>query len=348
MENKLYVDLWDYDDKRYPFQIFIGGYGMGKSYSALKGSLDRGINLLYLRRTETTLKSITSGKMGDGGNPFSPINENTDYNVGIHPIQEKLSGIYQREYDEKTGLNKPVGSEIGHATALPCLSKIRGAGLESTELILYDEFIKESIEKNMTGEFKALQRGYETVNRNKEFEGKAPTRMWLLSNAEDIYNPIFIGYGIVSDYEKMIREGKHHKYFPNRRLAIHWLESSKKFQEKKRNTAIMQLMQGTQYEDVAIANQFANNDFENVKYMRLTGYAPIVSWGAATLYKKKSERLYYVSYQRAQCPHYNIDSETDMKRFRRNYALGLQDLYIADRIYYESYQLKRILLDNIF
>ena len=34
---EIYVDLMDYMDDDYPFQIFVGCRGMGKTYSGLKG-----------------------------------------------------------------------------------------------------------------------------------------------------------------------------------------------------------------------------------------------------------------------------------------------------------------------
>lgn len=346
--SKLYYDVWDYDDPRYPFQLFVGGYGTGKSYSGMYGALKRRVKMLYMRRTDATLEDISSsGAHGDAANPFNPINANEGTNIGIYQIKKHLSGIFERQEDSQ-GNMKPSGLPLGLATSLYSLAKIRGAGLNEIELIFFDEFIKEQHEKRINGEFKALIRGYETVNRNREFEGKPPCRLWAVSNAEDIYNDIFKGFGIVADVERAIHKGIHDIYFPKRRLAVHLVQSSEDFLEKKKNTAVMQLMEGTQYYDVALNNQFANNDFSNVRYLNIRGWRPVAALDNAYIYRKKGERKYYISYAPAQCQHYSSSSDADSRLFRRMVGCMLVDPYTRGEITFESYELKALILDNIF
>ena len=343
----LYIDLWDYYDPKYPFQIFIGGYGCGKSYSALKGAVERKIPFIYMRRTETAREECTTSRSGgDEGNPFNPINENEGWNVGLHPISKKMSGIFLREDDPETGFPVPHGAPIGISVALPSLAKIRGAGLARNKLIFYDEFIKEAHEPKMTGEFRALMRGYETVNRNKEFGGEEPTHMWLVSNAEDIYNPILIGLGLVSDCERMANRRQEHKYYPEKGLAVHLLQSSPEFLKRKSETAIMKLMQGTNYYDVALSNQFANNDFSQVKYQRLSGWRPYCALEHAYVYEKKGEAKLHVSYQTAVCARYKATGSDELL-FRRRHAGALWDAYVEGAITFESLELKEFILEHI-
>lgn len=347
-EEKLFLDLWDYDDPAYPFQIFVGAYGAGKSFSGLKGAIEREIPWMYMRRTKDAFDACCCGPRGGEGNPFNPLNDTLGWDIGIHKINQKMGGIYHQVYDEKSGIPKPEGAPIGTATYLPALAKVRGAGLEKTELIFYDEFIKELHEPKMRGEFRALMRGYETINRNKEFRGLPPSRLWLVSNAEDIYNEVFIGLGIVSDCEKMSRKGQEHKYYPQRRLAVHLLHSSEAFLEKKRKTALMQLMEGTQFADVGLNNQFANNDFSLVGYKRLAGYFPVCALSKAFIYRKKGENLYYVSYAPAKCAQFNGELPQDERFFRQRHALALQDAFTHGQLEFESYELKSYILEHIF
>ena len=37
-----YIDVWKFKSNKFPFQIFIGGRGTGKTYSALTGALGAG------------------------------------------------------------------------------------------------------------------------------------------------------------------------------------------------------------------------------------------------------------------------------------------------------------------
>lgn len=343
----IYLDLWDYDDPAYPFQIFVGAYGAGKSFSALRGAIERKIDWIYLRRTKEAFTDCCTSPKGDTGNPFAPLNDTLGWNIGIHKMSDKMAGIYERETDEH-GMPVPTGEILGKAMYLGGLAKVRGAGLESAQLILYDEFIKEMHEPKMRGEFKALMRGYETINRNKEFRGEPPTRLWCISNAEDIYNELFVGLGIVSEAEKMARKSQEHKYFKERGLALHLLHSNPEFIKKKSQTAIMKLMAGTQYADVGLNNQFANNDFSLVEYRRLIGYRPIVGIDQAYVYQKKGQVEYYVSYAETRCERYTAKTVQDERLFRRRWAGILQEAFTHGKLFFESYELKEFILEHIF
>lgn len=344
--DSMYLNLWDYWDTRYPFQIFIGAYGAGKSYSALKGAVEREVPFIYMRRTKEAFNTCCSTKTGDAGNPFTPLNDDLGWDIGIYKQNEKIAEIYHRERDDK-GFPVPTGLPIGTAIYLGGIAKARGAGLERAELIIYDEFIKEAHEPRMKEEFRALNRGYETINRNKELKGKPPTCLWMISNAEDIYNPIFQGYGIVSDCERMARKGQEHKYYPERGLAVHLLHSSEEFLKRKSETAIMRLMKGTSYAKVGLENQFANQDYGNVKYMDTTGFRPIACLDFAYIYRKKGENIWYVSYKPAQCLSYSARNDADEMLFRRTVGVGLQKPYMRGEIYFESYELKAFLLEHM-
>lgn len=346
-KESIYLDLWEYYDESFPFQVFIGAYGAGKSFSALKGAIEREINFMYMRRTKEAFDACCATPKGDMGNPFNPINDFTGLDIGLHKQGQKLAGIYERERD-KNGLPQPKGSPKGSATYLGALAKVRGAGLERTKLIIYDEFIKEMHEPKMRGEFKALMRGYETINRNKEMRGEAATQLWMISNAEDIYNPIFIGLGIVADCEKMARKGQEHKYYKDKGLAIHLLKSNPEFMKRKSETAIMRLMSGTQFADVGLKNKFANNDFSLVGYKRLTGWQPVCHLDFAYIYKKKGEAKWYVSYAEAKCAGFSANMAQDERLFRQRNALVLQDAFTEGVLDFESYELKEFILEHIF
>lgn len=346
-KDSIFLDLWDYDDPSYPFQVFIGAYGTGKSYSVLKGAVERKVDFIYMRRTKDAFDSCCSSPKGDAGNPFEPINRDTGWNIGLHKLSDKIAGIYHRKIDDK-GFPQPEGLPIGKALYLPGLAKVRGAGLESCELIFYDEFIKELHEPKMRGEFRAIMRGYETINRNKEMRGEPPCRLWMVSNAEDIYNEVLIGLGVVSDCERMARKGQEHKYYKDRGLAIHLLHSSPEFMKRKSETAIMKLMAGTQYAEVGLENKFANNDFSLVEYRRLGGYRPLVKLDMACVYQKKGERAIYVSYAPSKCESYTASQMQDELMFRRRYAIVLQEAFREGRMYFESYELKEFILEHIF
>lgn len=351
--SNLYLNIWDYADERFPFQIFTGARGTGKTYSALCGALgieefykrNAGEKFILMRRTQDELESISDGKAGEGVNPFKPINKAYNKNIGLFPIKKKIHGIYNRT--EEDGINTPVGAPLGYAVALSTIGTIRGIDMQDCTDCIYDEFIPEKHIRAMRDEFSALANAYETINRNREIAGYPPLRMWLLSNANRIDNEIFAGLGIIADVEKLLRTGKQHKYYSDRGLAVHIMPPSDSFIEEKSKTALYKLTKGTQFYDMALSNEFAYDDFSYVGYTNIKGYQPLCSIDRAYIYQKKGSREFYVTYNPAKCVHYDTNIKSDKIAFQRDFGYMLHDPLVYGNIKFESYALKAIIVDLI-
>lgn len=342
-----FINIFDYADPQYPFQIFVGGRGLGKTYSALSGASVDGKcdgKFILMRRTANELDiMLDSDTMGEGANPFKEINDDFNVNFGLKRIVKNLAGIYRRE-DSETGKPRHIGTPIGYGVALSTMASIRGISFSDCTDCFYDEFIPEKHVKKMKGEFDALMNAYETINRNREFIGKPPLRLWLLANSNDIYNPIFSGLKIVSEAERMQRQGKMHRYIKERGLAIHLLPPKESFRQKKSQTALYKLTEGSDFADMALNNSFAYNDFTLIGYRQLQGYIPVCSIGDAYIYRKKGGEEYYVTYAPCKAVHFNSMVEQDVIRFRQQFGCMLQPYFVAGKIIFESYQLKQDIL----
>lgn len=340
-----YINVWDYKDAHYPFQIFIGGRGTGKTYSALKGAVLSDQEFIYMRRTAQELDLMLDSARGEGANPFKPLNKDLGRDIGFSSIVKNLAGIYNRELIEDK--LQPVGSPIGYGVALSTIASIRSLSFENCELCIYDEFIPEKHVRRIKNEGTALFNAYETMNRNRELKGLPPMLLYLLANSNDIYNDIFIELGIVSDIEKMARKGKADLYQEERGLAVHLLANNEEFTDAKSKTALYKLTAGSDFADMALNNKFAYEDFSLIGRQSLAGYRPLCNIGKAFLYMKKGESFIYVSYAQARCPRLNIDNESDRLCFYSDYGRRLKQFYINGLICFESYELKRIILDLI-
>lgn len=349
-EKSDFINIFEYRKPDYPFQIFIGGRGTGKTYSALKGSLDKSCvfgKFIYMRRLASELELILDDeKKGEGVNPFKPINKDMGVNVGLTRINKKLAGIYNREIGED-GKITHLGEPLGYGAALSTLSGIRGVDFSDCTDWIYDEFIPETHIKKMAGESDALLNAYETINRNREMFGTPPIRLWLLANSNNIYNPIFVGLGIVAECEKMLRQGKPHRYIKERGLAIHILPPAKSFVDKKKNTALYRLTKGTRFYDMALENKFSYNDFSLIKYEPLKGWTPICQVEDCYIYKKKGEQRIHCSYQPAKCPKYKVSEKQDLIRFQQEQGLTLYPYFVKGLMTFESYELKEEILNII-
>lgn len=345
-----YVNIFDHADYNYPFQIFIGGRGTGKTYSGLKGCLDKTIvpgKFIYMRRTAKQFQKIMDDNKGNEGlNPFKKLNANEGFNIGFKEIQEDVAGIYTRI--EEGGKLRHIGAPIGYGLSLSTVASVRGIDLTDCSDWIYDEFVKEKHEKVMREECDALLNAYETICRNREFDGLPPIRLWLLSNASDIYNPIFVGLNIVSIVERMIAKGETDKYIKERGLAIHLLAPADEFINAKKQTALYKLTQGTKFYDMALNNEFAYNDFSLVGFRNLKGYTPLCKLDDAYIYKKKGENIIYVSY--APVPHvpkFSTSEKQDLIRFRKEFGVWLYPYFVQSKMFFESYDLKEKVLNII-
>lgn len=345
-KNGLYINIWDYEDPAYPFQIFCGSRGTGKTYSALKGSIDHETPFIYMRRTFTQIESIMDSKHGEGLNPFKPLNQDMGWNYGFFKLSNKVAGIYAREEheDKFTYADKPVG----YGMALSTVATIRGIDASDCTDWIYDEFIPEKHEKIMRGESDAVLNAYETFNRNREFNGKPALRLWMLSNSNDIYNPIFKGLGLIQDAEKLVAQGKEDKYYPERGLAMHILRPSDAFRDKKSQTALYRLTAGSEFADMALDNKFAYNDFSLVQHIRIIGFQPYCALGEGYFYRKKGERRYHCCYTPAPCPKFNLKIAHDRLCFKRQFGGHLADEFILGHVTFESFELKAEFVNVMF
>lgn len=341
-----YINIWDYKDPDYPFQVFIGGRGCGKTFGALSGALDLPDKFLFMRRTAQELDlMLDSEKYGEGANPFKPINKLKGRDVGLSKIVKNMAGIYNREMVD--GKLAPVGAPIGYGVALSTISSIRGVDFSDCSDCIYDEFIPEKHVRRIKNEGSALLNAYETICRNRELSGEDPLRLWMLANSNNIYNDVFIELEIVSDIEKMLRQGKNNRYFKDRGLAVHLINNNEEFVEAKKETALYKLTAGSRFSEMALDNKFAYNDFSLINHENLTGYRPLCHIGKAYIYAKKGDTLLYVTYAPAKCPSFDIETEQDRKSFYNEYGRRIHKLFIYSRITFESYELKQTILDLI-
>lgn len=356
MNDKLFINIWDYYNPNYVFNFFIGARGYGKTYSTLKGlavdnrhiipSADK---FMYTRRTQEELDLLVDTEKGESdANPFKTINNDFNKNIGLYKTKKSLATIYNKEYNEQLERFVPVGAPLGYGSALSTLCKYRGMDFSDISFWIIDEFIKEKHVRALTNESDALFNAYETMNRNREFFGLPPIILFALANSNDIYNPIFTGLNVVRDCERMIKTGKEHKYYPERKLALHIFNTSEEFREKKNNTALYQLTNGTNYKEMALENKFSYNDFSDIAHRDLKGFVPICSLDNGFLYKKKGGKEMYFSYASAKCRHYSAKNETDRRQFMRQIGSSLTDYATNHLIIYESYELKSLLLDLLF
>lgn len=314
-----------------PFNIFIGGRGTGKTFNTLDDSYvtnTEETRFMYLRRTEVEVSSIADEKF----NPFKAVNRINGYNVQARYSTKNSVGEFY-ETDEN-------GEErfLGYASALSTFGKLRGADLCDVDKIVFDEFIKTRAAHPLKDEADLFFNAYETINRNREIEGRSPLKAYLLSNATTLNSPILEELGLITVIERMKRKRQTAYTDRDRGIHIELLDNIKVSQEK-RDTALYRLTKGTAYSAHALDNEFAYDSFENITQVNLNEYTPWVQLDDLYIYRHKHRLEFYVCKSRGKCQYVFQGDNTPL--FKRNFGGRFYQLLIGGYVMFQSFAVKQ-------
>ena len=333
-----YFDFQSVMDSGYPYTFVVGGRGTGKTYGALETVLQRGKTFALMRRRQAQTDVINVPE-------FSPLKavlrDHPEMHIAQSPIARGMVGYYKAGEDDR-----PSGEPIGYTCALSTLSNVRGFDSSRVEVLIYDEFIAEKGERALKNEADTLLNAYETINRNRELDGRPPLQLFGLANANDIANPVFLKLGIVQAVEKMIERGKEVWQSPARGLQVIALRRSPISAQKAATSLYRLVGEDSDFQQMAIGNSFAYETRGRIESRSLAEFDPLATVGDITIYSHKSERLYYVSPHRRGNPPTYGRSSLETSRFRRDFPF-LYSAAMLDRIIYESYVCQIVFLTYI-
>lgn len=323
-----YLNFPEIMELPYPFIFIIGGRGTGKTYGALSWILD---NLsedrpfLWVRRRQAQIDILKIPQH----NIFNKLNQDR----GLEITQKSDRNALHYIRDEKV---------IGSAAALSTFANMRGFDLSSTAYIFYDEFVPEVEESGMKGEADKLWNLYETINRNRELEGKPAVKLVCMANSNDLANPYFMNLQIIPQLERMVQDGRSVYKDRRRGICVIFLSDSP-ISEAKKDTALYRLTAGSSFAEMSLDNNFSYNDFNEIVDRDLIEYKPIVEIGGITIYKHKSKALYYCTPQRIGSPESFGTSDREISAFLRKYWY-LYNEYLDGRMEFKNYLAKNLLL----
>lgn len=321
-----------------PFSFVVGGRGTGKTFGALKESIEAKRKFCLMRRTQSQLETIARLET----NPFKSVIDylGVDWDCIPVPAGKSIWAYYQTTYDQD---RKPIyGDLLGYAVALSTIANLRGFDMSDVDLLIYDEFIPETHERSIKHESDAFFNAYETINRNRELQGRKPLQVLCLANANDFANPIFIGLGIVSTVERMLKECKTEYVNPQKGIGIYLLTDSPVSTQKKR-TALYKLTEGSAFHDMSVSNAFAGQNDPDVYSVSLQEYYPVVGVGELCIYKHKATKIYFVSSHFSGSVSRFSGDGIDMTRFFSTHK-GILMAAMSGRCVYESHLCKALFL----
>lgn len=315
-----------------PFNFVIGGRGTGKTYGVLNYCLEEKLKFCFMRRTKTAFDDAVVL------NPMDAISRDRNFLYTCHHLEgsKNIYGWYYGTLDDNGEVIDADKDYLGIGGPLVKIGKTRGLTTTNISVMINDEFVRAPYEQKIKNEVDAFYNAYETVNRNREFEGKKPLIAFLLSNSDDMTNDYFIDRNLVDIVDKM--KTKNENFYVNREdgYTISILSDSP-ISEKKNETALYKFTRGSRFQKMATGNEFVNNEHTVPKSMPLIEFRALVRIGELVVYKHKSADMYYCSlHLSGNCETFSGTSDIDKKRFCARYFY-LWEAYIDEKIIFETY-----------
>lgn len=356
MKNNYYYDiaedLKDYSDAW--CYIIIGGRNTGKTYSALRyHAIDNSINFTFIKRTMDDVDLLCAGsskkKVCEGGSmdlsPFKSINR--DFGSEIYPYQIKkgIGAFYHYNEDGEIG-----SLPIGYIMSLSGVSKFKGFDLSNSDSIIFDEFIPAPWDRINRKEGEQLMSLYKTISRDREHRGRKPLKLICLANADSIVNPTMEILEITDIVASMQIRDEEVRYLADRGILIRRVKTSKEFEDVEKNSSLYRAMGSTAWGRSAFENEFAYNDFTNVRKINLKNMQPCCSLQhkQKTFYIYCSEDgTYYMTKSRHTLvdEFYNLNLENDQKLFYQEWGKILRNACIEGNMKFETYSMYDIIIN---
>ena len=330
---KLYLDSGYFNFKEVaalglPFNIIIGGRGTGKTFGALKWSLESGHKFMYVRRIQDQVDKLKA----PGYSPLEALNIKLGTEISVKSTAKGVIGVFSDD-----------GENVGSIVALSTFANIRGFNGADIDYIIFDEFIPQSTEAPIRDELDALANMYESVNRQRELEGQPPVQMFLLSNSNTLKSRILAGLKLILKIDQMQKNKKAFMIDNARGLSVFLLDESP-VSKAKADTALYKLMGSSAYTDMALGNDFGWDTGSRKQSRSLKGYQAIFTIGELTAYKNKNE--YYISSHESGSPARYRISDSDIRRCKRDFLLLFCE-WLNNKVVFENVEVE-ILFNTIF
>ena len=305
----------------YAWIIMTGGRAIGKTYGAIRFLAERGIPFIFFRRTEAESVIQNDPMLSDLSLPL----KEAGIDFYVERIKRtKLSFWKRSDNNEIICMN----------AAMRTFGKIRGVNYSWADAMLFDEFIPKPEEPRYKKEGFNLQQAYESVNRNRELDGKPPVRLICLSNSLNLQNDVFMELNLIDDADELSQDPTHECAAVGDRLLI--INKFSPISEKKKETVLYRNASEDFYK-MAIENQFILNDRTYVKKRPLKEYSAVCSVGSMFFYKHKSNGTYYVCGSRANVKETYSTESSGVEKFRRKHWRWWTR-YLDGKFYFSSYK----------
>ena len=301
--------FWDYKNTltyNALLNFIVGNRGGGKSYGAKKFVINRflkhGEQFIYLRRYKSELKKKSTF--------FNDISEE------FPETEFQIKGFEAK-------INKETA---GYFMALTTSKLEKSVAFPKVTTIIFDEFIidKKGIHSYIRNEISYFLDLIETVARSRD-----NVRVLLLANSITVTNPYFLYFNVqppkTAKNNNKNKKNSLIRFYPDRSILIE-LVQNEEFIKLKKQTRFGKLIDGTEYGDYAIENQFTSDNYNFIEKKSGRCYCIFSfsynnqAYGVWKLIENDKEKIY-------------ISNDYDNKR--QMFALTVKDMEI-DRVLFTN------------
>lgn len=281
----------------FPFIFIAAARGTGKTYGALQYLYRQHKPFIHLRRTQKEA-DLQNKKAGSS---FKSVFEDlgVDYSISA---ANNIGTVYDDQ-----------GNTVAYNMALNTFASVRGMDFSNVDRVFFDEFIAEPHVRKIKAEGFSLANFYESVNRNRELEGRDPLQLICAANSVNMANDIFLYFDLITHAEEMLQTGEEYREIGNKLLII---PQHSPISDRKAKTALYQAV-NSEFSEMAIKNKFILNDQSYVKKRPVTEYRCIIQLGDLFIYEHKSRNEYYVTFQKGKCKEVFSNGYADRQRAKR-------------------------------
>lgn len=335
------------DVKRWPdawLYVVWSRRGPGKTYSFLRSCYETGTKFAYMKRTIKDVAMICSNKYGFDLSPFVPINRDSGSIVRPRLIADGIGAFYDHENEK----GEPSGAPVSYVLALNAIKEIKGMELSDVDYMCLDEFIPQPGERVSRQEGELLLSIYMTLQRDRIKRGRPPLKLVLFSNADQVSTPITNEIEIVDDMVELEASGQTHHYIEDRGILLHRITDDEVPLREEELKGVFAAMAGTAWGQKSFYGSFASNDFSSIGRVRMKGMRPICAYTYRhrTVYVYAGAGEFFLTWSRSDTKrHYDLQKESDQKRFYYEQVIDLRTAHIDGRLTAESYSMYDLIVN---
>lgn len=318
--------------------------GPGKTYSGLWLCYYCDIKMIYIKRTDDDVDLILREDERIDASPYKALKRDKNIRVVSSSIDKGFGAYYEADVE---GNPKRL---LCYVISFNRMKSYKGFDFSDCDFIIFDEFIPQIGERIKRAEGEQLLDLYMTVSRDRVKRGRAPLKLILFANAEQISTPVTTELEIVDDMADLTASGQTHLYIEERDILLHHITNEEVPISEQEKVGIYKGMQGTAWFNKSFNGEFVHNDFSNVVERSIKRSVPLIELHYRThyyyIYYHEDKQRYYICSKHSRCKYYyDLNRENEQKKFYNDFCFDLIEACIEERFKFEKYSMYDLIVN---